>query len=127
MYTARVADKSRSESIASACASFGAIALLLGFYFFAEFVSSDSGISAAFIWTLVAGGFVLALVGLVLWCRRATKSQRRKLSAILLGLGTVTFWLALLGHVLGTLLAIAIPAFLLGIAVWLVPAVKTTA
>jgi hypothetical protein len=127
MYTARVAARSRSESLASACAFFGAIALLVGFFSFTEFVGSDSGISAAFIWTLVTGGFVLCLVGLVLWCRRATKSQRRKLSAILLGVGAVTFCLALLGHVLLTLVAIAIPAFLLGIAVWLVPAVKTTA
>jgi uncharacterized membrane-anchored protein len=127
MYTARVADKSRSESIASTCAFLGAIALLLGFYFFAESVSSLSGISAAIIWSLVAGGFVLSLVGLAMWCRRATKSQRRKLSAILLGVGAVTFCLALLGHVLLTLVAIAIPAFLLGVAVWLVPAVKTTA
>jgi hypothetical protein len=85
-----MATKSRSEGVASACAFFGAIALLLGFYFFAEYVSSDSGVSATFIWTLVAGGFVLCLVGVVLWCRRSTKSERRKLSAILLGIGAET-------------------------------------
>jgi small neutral amino acid transporter SnatA (MarC family) len=70
---------------------------------------------------LIAGGFLLSLVGLAMWCRRSSKTQRHKLSAILLIVGALTFCIALLGHVLGTFFAIAIPSLLLGTVVWLVP------
>jgi len=120
--------KSSSEGVASACAFFGGVALIVGFFSFVDFVSSDSSrISAAFIWTLVVSGFALSLIGLVLWCRHANKGQRRRLSGTLLGIGVVTFFVALLGHVLLTLVAIAIPVLLLGMAVWLAPAAKTGA
>lgn len=115
-----------SKDIALATAIVGFAAILSGFFLFAEYVSSDSGVSGTFIWILVAGGFTVALIGLVMWCRQSAKADRRTLSRILLALGAITCCLALAGHVLLTLVAIAIPTLLLGIVVRLVPAGKTS-
>ena len=119
------ATETRSKDVALTAAVVGFAAILFGFFLFADYVSSDSGVSGTVILILVAGGFTVALIGLVMWCRQSTKMHRRTMSRILLALGTLTFCLALLGHVLETFVAIAIPTLLLGIVVRLVPARKT--
>jgi hypothetical protein len=72
----------------------------------------------------VAGGFALAVVGMAMWCRHSTKSERRTAAKVLLGFGGVTFFMAMLGHIFLNLVIIAIPSLLVGIVVWLVPGVE---
>jgi hypothetical protein len=102
----------------------GGAAMLWGLKLFAEYVSSTSGPSGSFVLILIAGGFLLALAGLVTWCRRSCKTQRRRLSATLLVVAALTFCVGLLGHVLATFFAIAIPSLLLGLVVRIVPGTR---
>jgi hypothetical protein len=126
MYTAAVPTERPSRESASVASLAGAAAIFWGRQRFAEYVTADSNVSGTFILILIVGGFLLSLAGLVAWCRRSDKSQRRKLSGILLVFGALTFCVALPGHVLGTFFAVAIPSLLLGIVVRLLPGTRTT-
>jgi small neutral amino acid transporter SnatA (MarC family) len=124
MYTAPVPTQTHSREVATAVAVAGAAAMLWGLQLFSEYMTSASGPSGTLILTVIAGGFALSFVGLVVSSRRSSRSQRRQISAVLLVVGALTFCVALLGHVLGAFFAIAIPSLLLGVVVRLVPGTK---
>lgn len=124
-YAVHVPSERNPKAIAVATVVVGFAAIFASFCLFAQYVSSDVGVSGTFILVLVVGGFVAALIGLVMWCRQSTGTHRRIMSRSLLVTGAVTFCLASLGHVFGTLVAVAIPALLLGVVVRFLP-VRTT-
>ena len=127
MYTAPVTDEANSREIGTALSVFGGAAILWALQLSTECVaSSNSGPSGTFILLLVVGGFVLCLVGLVMWSRWSDKSQQRRVSSILLVIGGLTFCVAMVGHVFITFITVAIPSLLLGIVVRLVPGKKST-
>jgi hypothetical protein len=81
----------RSSNIAKAMAVAGVGSLFLGWWFYNK--------SAIFVLALVFGGFARALVGLVMWCRLASKLLRHTLSITLIVFGTLTLYMALAwGH-----------------------------
>lgn len=86
---------------------------LLAFY---QYVTSGPS-SAVFIWLTSGTGLVLALIGLVTWCRRNMVTAKLiKLAGGLFGLGGITFGFAALGHTFGVFFVVAIPALLLSVA-----------
>jgi dipeptide/tripeptide permease len=115
MYTVPVPAELRPSDIAKPLAVAGAGFLFSGWWL----LFSDAPALAVL---ALALGFTLAIIGLVMWSRSASKQLRRTLSIILLAFGIFTFYMALdWGHGAVTLIALGIPALLLGIVILVVP------
>ena len=99
----------------------GAAMLFYGLLLAGDYVSTDSGVSTRYLWTVVASGFVAALAGTLMWSRGSTRDERRTASKVLLGFGGAAFLVAMLGHIVLTLVIIAVPLLLIGIVVRFVP------
>jgi cytochrome b subunit of formate dehydrogenase len=102
----------------------GAAILCYGLLLAGDYVSMDSGVSSRYLWTVVASGFVVALTGMVMWCRNSSRNEHRTVSKILLGLGGLAFLLAMLGHIFLTLVVIAVPLLLIGVVIRFVPSAE---
>jgi hypothetical protein len=105
MYTVPVPTELQSNYIAKALTVAGVGCLFLGWLLYNEL-----NVSTVLILALVFGGFILALVGVVILCRLASKFLRRTLSIVLLAFGAVTSYMALeWGHGAVTLIVLEFP------------------